>query len=108
MPIGNNSDFEDIDSDGISFFSYRGTGYVVTFGKLATNGFPIMKMFKFGCDSLVPVQTWNASILHIAFWNQNKTAWMAFQVGERVCLRVGRVSPPGIQIASIEKNGKHS
>ena len=42
MPIGNNSDFEDIDSDGISFFSYRGTGYVVTFGKLATNGSPIM------------------------------------------------------------------
>ena len=86
MPIGNNSDFEDIDSDGISFFSYRGTGYVVTFGKLATNGSPIMKMFKFGCDSLVPVQTWNASILHIAFWNQNKTAWMISVDVNRECV----------------------
>jgi hypothetical protein len=75
--LKDNTDFEALDSTGVESFSHFDFGYLVAFGRLKINQEPIMKLYKWGCNSLISLQTWNVSIVQVSFWKQMNSTWMS-------------------------------
>ena len=74
--LTDNTDFEAVNWTGIETFSHFDIGYVVAFGHLQDNQMPIMKLYKPGCNSLIPIQSWNVSAVQVSLWKQMSTTWM--------------------------------
>jgi len=85
LPFTDNFDFQGLIATGIESFAYLDLGYVVIFGNISSSNAPTMKMYKWGCNCLVPIQAWNTSVVQVSFWKQQDIPWMVTVTTNHSC-----------------------